>query len=179
MLVWQPWEKRSSSDSDASAMSMAPAHEDVRPRDVELPTDAAAGTSIPISSAAPKAVPDRANEQVAVAAMVELSETTEAVEPVEAVEAAGTNHGEHLASAHYLPHLHELPPTLRQTLPDLVFSSHMYASMPRFRSVTVNGLRLREGDALQAGLRLLEVTETGVIMQVNESLFQVDILSQW
>ncbi len=79
----------------------------------------------------------------------------------------------------YMPQLEELSPGERQGIPDLTFSSHMYSSMPKFRSIIINGKRLKEGQFFNADLQVREITDTGVIMSHGSTLFQVDVLGRW
>ena len=79
----------------------------------------------------------------------------------------------------YLPKLEELPPALRSRVPAMTFSSHMYSSMEQFRSVVINGQRMRQGSTLQPGLDLATITENGVVLTIDGTSFQVDILGNW
>lgn len=82
-------------------------------------------------------------------------------------------------SVSYLPQLDELPAQLRQQIPDMTFSSHMFSSMARFRSVVINGNRVKEGQVVANNIQVKEITETGVILSVGDTLFQVDVLGKW
>lgn len=79
----------------------------------------------------------------------------------------------------YLPQLEELPAYERDGIPDMTFSSHMYSSMPRFRSIIINGKRLKEGQYLNEEIQVREITEAGVIMSYGSTLFEVDVLGRW
>lgn len=79
----------------------------------------------------------------------------------------------------YMPQLEELPANERQGIPDMTFSSHMYSSIPRYRSVIINGKRLKEGDYFTPNLQLREITDKGVIMSNGSTLFSVDVLGRW
>lgn len=79
----------------------------------------------------------------------------------------------------YLPHLDELPASERANVPDMTFSSHMYSSVPRFRSVIINGKRLKEGEYFTETLQVREITDKGVIMSNGNVLFAVDVLGRW
>ena len=79
----------------------------------------------------------------------------------------------------YMPQLEELPAYERDGIPDMTFSSHMYSSMPRFRSIIINGKRLKEGQYLNEDLQVREITESGVIMSFGNTLFEVDVLGRW
>ncbi|HVL00258.1 MAG TPA: general secretion pathway protein GspB [Dongiaceae bacterium] len=79
----------------------------------------------------------------------------------------------------YMPQLEELPPEERASIPDMTFSSHMYSSMPRFRSIIINGKRLKEGEYFNDSLQVREITDKGVIMSNGSTLFAVDVLGRW
>lgn len=79
----------------------------------------------------------------------------------------------------YLPQLEELPSHQRGNIPDMTFSSHMYSSVPRFRSIIINGKRLKEGEYFTENLQVREITDKGVIMSNGNVLFAVDVLGRW
>ena len=82
-------------------------------------------------------------------------------------------------STAYLPQLSELPQSIQSQIPDLTFSSHMYSSQDRFRSITINGKRLKQGRYYNDLLYVNEITEKGAIMGFEGTLFEVDVLGQW
>lgn len=86
---------------------------------------------------------------------------------------------QHVPSVGYLPQLEELPAYERDGIPDMTFSSHMYSSISRFRSVIINGKRLKEGQYLNEQLQVREITESGVVLSRNGTLFEVDVLGRW
>lgn len=79
----------------------------------------------------------------------------------------------------YMPQLEELPADERAGIPDMTFSSHMYSTMPRFRSIIINGKRLKEGEYFTEDLQVREITDKGVIMSKGSVLFAVDVLGRW
>ncbi len=79
----------------------------------------------------------------------------------------------------YLPQLQELPMDVQQRVPDMSFSSHMYSSEPRFRSIIINGRRLKEGQYLNDTIQVREITDKGVVLSMDGTLFEVDVLGQW
>jgi len=79
----------------------------------------------------------------------------------------------------YLPQLEELPAYERDGIPDMTFSSHMYSSIPRFRSIIINGKRLKEGQYFSEQLQVREITESGVVLSRGGTLFEVDVLGRW
>jgi len=82
-------------------------------------------------------------------------------------------------STAYLPQLSELPQSIQTQIPDLTFSSHMYSSQDRFRSITINGKRLKQGRYYNEHLYVNEITEKGAILGFEGTLFEVDVLGQW
>ena len=62
---------------------------------------------------------------------------------------------------------------------DLSFSTHVYGSDPSMRAVTMDGKRYVEGDEIRPGMRIREITETGVILDVNGRTIPVDVLQDW
>ena len=51
--------------------------------------------------------------------------------------------------------------------------------MPRFRSIIINGKRLKEGEYFTEDLQVREITDKGVIMSKGSVLFAVDVLGRW
>lgn len=61
-------------------------------------------------------------------------------------------------------HWKKLPATVQQQLRDMPFNVHIYASDPKLRFVKSGGRTVREGDPLNADLRMLHITRDGVIV---------------
>ena len=62
---------------------------------------------------------------------------------------------------------------------DVSFSTHVYATDSSMRAVTLDGRRFVEGDEIRPGVRIREITETGVILDVNGRAIPVDVLQDW
>lgn len=62
---------------------------------------------------------------------------------------------------------------------DLSFSTHVYGTDPSMRAVTMDGKRYVEGDEIRPGVRIREITETGVVLDVNGRAIPVDVLQDW
>lgn len=71
-----------------------------------------------------------------------------------------------------------LPDAFRQRIGPLSFSTHIYADEPRFREVAINGRTHREGARIGA-LRLVEITEDGVILELDGRRFSVSVMQDW
>ena len=59
------------------------------------------------------------------------------------------------------------------------FSSHIFAEDQDLRMVVVDGQRIGEGDIVRDGIRLEQITETGVIFEYQGERFPIDVLNQW
>lgn len=73
----------------------------------------------------------------------------------------------------------DLPSGIRNRLPEVTVTAHIYADDRDLRLVKIEGIDRREGDQVQAGLRLVEITETGVVMEFEGTRYRLDIVEQW
>lgn len=71
------------------------------------------------------------------------------------------------------------PVTTDVVPPRYQFSTHVYASDPSMRAVTLNGKRYAEGDMIDPGVRIKEITDTGVILDIDGQSVPVDVLQDW
>jgi len=71
------------------------------------------------------------------------------------------------------------PVTTAVVPPRYQFSTHVYASDPSMRAVTLNGKRYAEGDMIDPGVRIKEITDTGVILDIDGQSVPVDVLQDW
>ncbi|MBI4838134.1 MAG: general secretion pathway protein GspB [Nitrospirae bacterium] len=67
----------------------------------------------------------------------------------------------------------ELPDSVRQGLPDIAISGHIYSNNPLSRIVNINGKILREGESIAGGLRLEDITEYGVVLNYQGYRFRM------
>jgi general secretion pathway protein B len=70
----------------------------------------------------------------------------------------------------------ELPEHIQQALPQLRISLHFFSNKPEARLVRINDRHLHEGDMVASELRLLEITESGVILSFRGYQFLVNKL---
>jgi len=68
--------------------------------------------------------------------------------------------------------LNELPLAIQQAIPAMVVQLHAYSSKPSERLVSINSIRLREGESLMLGLRLEQITPDGMIFSYKGYRFQ-------
>ncbi len=66
----------------------------------------------------------------------------------------------------------DLPPSVRQDLPDITIAGHFYSPKQSSRVVVINGKMAHEGQAITGGLRLEQVTPDGVIMSFQGYRFR-------
>jgi hypothetical protein len=67
----------------------------------------------------------------------------------------------------------ELPPTVREALPEFRISGHAYSPDPKTRVVRINETILQEGQELAPGLRVAEIVPDGVIFAFQGYMLRV------
>ncbi len=78
-----------------------------------------------------------------------------------------------------VPGVRNLPHDVRDSLPDITLTVHVYDREPAARVVRLNGRMLGEGDAINDHLRLVEITRGGVIMDAGGNLFHMGVREEW
>lgn len=73
----------------------------------------------------------------------------------------------------------ELPEEVRNNLPAMTFSFHVFSSTPQQRTIIINNRRLREGEEVSAGLMLQQITEDGVVLLFERHRIHISVLSGW
>ncbi|HTR44448.1 MAG TPA: general secretion pathway protein GspB [Thermodesulfovibrionales bacterium] len=73
------------------------------------------------------------------------------------------------------PLLHELPPSVQGSIPEITISAHYYDSDPPSRVATVNGRVMHEGQAVSPGLTIERITPSGVVFGYQGYLFQKEV----
>ena len=75
--------------------------------------------------------------------------------------------------------LSELPSNLKNQIPKMKFSSHIFSSESSLRSVTINNQIYQEEDMLTDELYLKEISEDGIIVRYQVYLIQISFLDEW
>jgi general secretion pathway protein B len=83
------------------------------------------------------------------------------------------------ASAMRTEEVDELPDDVRNNLPAMTFSFHVYSSNPQQRTIIINNRRMREGEEVSSGLQLQEITEDGVVLLYAQHRIHIGVLSGW
>jgi general secretion pathway protein B len=71
--------------------------------------------------------------------------------------------------------LKELPAAVKSSLPELKISAHYYTVEPQSRFTRINEQTAREGQTLDSGVKLEEITPDGVVLSHRGYRFQVGI----
>lgn len=67
----------------------------------------------------------------------------------------------------------QLPSDIKKELPAISIKGHIYSNSPSSRIVNVNGIIIREGDTVTAGLKVEEINMTGVIFDYGGLRFRI------
>lgn len=144
----------------------------LEPRPAQVAPVAKAGKQIPAirsrPSAAPAQAPARAAEKPQAVATAEpktgareIAKQAPREEPKPAVE-KGAGAAPPPAEQKVVA-LADLPLAIQQELPNMAISVHAYSGNPKERLVGINNRMLREGDFVQPGLGLEQITPDGMI----------------
>ena len=75
--------------------------------------------------------------------------------------------------------IEDLPNNIKQGIPPMDFTGHVYSDSPIQRSIIINGKFLEEGDFLNSNILLNEITKKGAIFNFKGTLFSVNVLTGW
>lgn len=75
--------------------------------------------------------------------------------------------------------IEDLPTHIRQNIPTMSFSGHVYSSDAGQRSIIIDGDFMEQGDRLSAELTLAEITSSGAIFDYRGTLFEVSVITGW
>lgn len=74
---------------------------------------------------------------------------------------------------------HSLSDSVKQQLPAIIISAHVYSSNPLQRSIVINNNFMEEGEYVLDNLRLHEITPGGAIFDHNGTRFSYSVISSW
>ena len=75
--------------------------------------------------------------------------------------------------------IEDLSQNIKQHVPAMNFTGHVYSSSAIQRSLIINGSFMEEGDALSNDVTLTEITNKGAIFDYQGTLFEVNVLTGW
>jgi hypothetical protein len=73
----------------------------------------------------------------------------------------------------------QLPSDIQRKIPQMRFSSHIFAEDPTLRLVNINGKNISEGETVEDDLLLLEISEEGVVFLFLSYTFEMSVLRDW
>ena len=74
---------------------------------------------------------------------------------------------------------YELPDSIKQQLPAIIISAHVYSSNPLQRSIVINNNFLEEGEYVLDDLVLYEITSDGAIFSYHDTFFHHGVVNSW
>ena len=75
--------------------------------------------------------------------------------------------------------IEDLPQDIKQHIPAMNFTGHVFSSSAIQRSLIINGSFMEEGDALNNDVTLTEITNKGAVFDYEGTLFEVNVLTGW
>ncbi|MCG6939137.1 MAG: general secretion pathway protein GspB [Gammaproteobacteria bacterium] len=73
----------------------------------------------------------------------------------------------------------ELPESIKQQLPAIIISAHVYSTNPQQRSIVINDNFMEEGEYFLDDLILDEITRDGAIFRYRDIKFHMGVVSGW
>ncbi len=73
----------------------------------------------------------------------------------------------------------DLPLTLRQQIPSLKYGDHSPVGRSADRQVVLNGNIYKQGDTVVPGLRLVEISEPGIVLEFEGERFRLSAYNSW
>ena len=73
----------------------------------------------------------------------------------------------------------ELPESIKQQIPTITISAHVYSSNPLQRSIVINNDFMEEGEYILDDLVLHEITRDGAVFDYRGTLFNYGVVSGW
>ena len=71
-----------------------------------------------------------------------------------------------------IPLQQELPLAIRSQIPEMKFSGHVYSETPELRMILIDTTVVRQGDQINPDLKLLEITDDGLVMEFKGNRFK-------
>ena len=81
----------------------------------------------------------------------------------------------HLKTENEIPLLTSLPQSLRQGIPEMTISYHVFTQNPATRLVSINGRIVRQGQEVTQNLTLEEITAAGVVLNYQGKRFRLEV----
>jgi len=121
-------------------------------------------------------------KEIEVESAVETTTTTidKTIQPADKTETIVTDTGRQTTSSNTgIIDFYELPESIKQELPAIIISAHVYSTNPAQRSIVINNNFMEEGEYVLDGLILYEITTDGAIFNYQGTLFNYGVVSGW
>ncbi len=122
----------------------------------------------------PEATPSTANNQTTITTTTEEYTEANIIKPINTAVDNNT-----LEDNTEIIDFYNLPESIKQQLPTITVSAHVYSSNPLQRSIVINNKFIEEGEYVLDDLILHEITSNGAIFDYNGTLFSYSVVSSW
>lgn len=126
-----------------------------------------------------KPVTELLPEAIRPSADIVTGDTPTATAAADNVSASGSENATTRNNAPALPGIMELPASIRDTLPAIAISAHIYDEKPASRMVIINNRVMREGNYINDSLRIEEITKNGLILSSAGTRFFMSPFDSW
>ena len=103
-----------------------------------------------------------------------VAQTTDKIETI----STGTN-WKTISSTTDIIEFYDLPESIKQEIPAIIISGHVYSTNPVQRSIVINNKFMEEGEYVLDGLILYEITPDGAIFSYQGTLFNYGVVPGW
>ena len=109
-------------------------------------------------------------------ATIRNTEKKPAVKPIQKLSPKTTN-----SSTSYQPitDYYDLPDSIKNRLPEINVSAHVFSKNPLQRSIVINNNFMEEGEYISQKLTLHEITRDGAILDFEGDLINYGVVSKW
>ncbi len=119
------------------------------------------------------------NKQTVRAAVTEKSITANTAVKPSSEEQTSHAASKELTSNNTVVEFYDLPEHIKQQIPKVIISAHVYSTNPAQRSIVINNNFMEEGEYVLDDLVLYEITRDGAIFSYHETLFHRGIINAW
>ncbi len=119
------------------------------------------------------------NKQTVRAAVTEKSITANTAVKPSSEEQTSPAASKEFTSNNTVVEFYDLPEHIKQQIPKVIISAHVYSTNPAQRSIVINNNFMEEGEYVLDDMVLYEITRDGAIFSYHETLFHRGIINAW
>ncbi len=185
---WYLWNSSTAEDpklnsyvSASSGKTPSPASVNSTPDAQQIDTPVTTQTQPPKASLASRIIPPPKLERTDETAELLITPTDAYRKTADNSINGGVQQGEQFEASTKRPvsKITALPTNIQRQIPDLKFSSHLYADDSSFRMVNINGNMFHEGDIIAEGIQLERISEEGVVLNYLHYTFELSVIRDW